>query len=159
MVVTTYGFSTFELEFVESIPAPPPVRRGGGGGKGHSYTPSGTWQSDANGWYYRQPNGSKTTNCWIELNWNNTMQWYHFNENGYMTAGWFTDADGNTYFLHNISDGNQGHMYTGWKQIGGIWYYFSELTGAPKGSLLRSGITPDGYLTDANGACLTYPLK
>lgn len=44
-------------------------------------------------------------------------QWYRFNEAGYMVAGWYLDIDGNWYFLHNVSDGTQGHMYTGWHQI------------------------------------------
>ncbi len=158
-MISTYTFSPFVLEFVEKLPTTTISRGSSGGGKGHSYHPAGTWQSDATGWYLRQPNGTKAANCWLELSWNGVMQWYRFNETGYMATGWFNDVDGNTYFLHNISDGNQGYMYTGWKQIGGIWYYFRDYTGGPKGSLLRNGVTPDGYITDANGACLTYPLK
>lgn len=67
-------------------------------------------------------------------------------------AGWYLDTDGNWYFLHNVSDGTQGHMYTGWHQIEGKWYYFRENAGGPVGSLVVNGTTPDGYTVDASGA-------
>lgn len=58
------------------------------------------------------------------LEWNGQNTWYRFNEKGYMVSGWYLDTDGNWYFLHNKEDGTQGHMYIGWKQIDGKWYYF-----------------------------------
>ena len=67
-----------------------------------------------------------------------------------MRTGW-VDSDGHRYFLHNVSDGNQGYMYTGWHEISGSWYYFRTETGGPKGSLLVNGTTPDGYQTGADG--------
>ena len=51
----------------------------------------------------------------------------------------------------SLSDGNQGHMYTGWHEISGKWYYFHEAAGGPAGSLVTGGVTPDGYQVDSNG--------
>ena len=49
-----------------------------------------------------------------------------------MVTGWFQDpADGNWYYLHDISDGGLGRMYTGWHRIGGSWYAFG-----PSGRML-----------------------
>ena len=45
--------------------------------------------------------------------------WYYFNAEGYMTSGWFTDADGKQYYFYPVSDGNQGYIYTGWNLIDG----------------------------------------
>lgn len=111
----------------------------------------GTWISNATGWWYRNADGTWPANCWIQLEWNGIKNWYHFNEMGYMVSGWFTDKDGNTYFLHNIADGNQGYMYTGWHQIDGKWYYFETESGNLQGHLYRNTVTPDGYKVDKNG--------
>ena len=153
-VITTYSFSPFNLEFVEKVPtANSHSSRSGGRSGGSSST--GRWIQDGAGWKYLS-SGVSMNNCWKQLLWNSQMQWYHFDAAGYMTAGWFVDVDGNRYFLHNISDGGQGRMYTGWNQIAGQWYYFKENEGGPKGSLLVNGVTPDGHQTDANGACASY---
>lgn len=77
--------------------------------------------------------------------------WFHFGEDGIMHSGWFTDNDGNIYYLNPIMDGCQGAMLTGWQQIEGKWYFLRDWTGAPYGSLLRNGRTPDGYTVDADG--------
>lgn len=151
-VITTYHFSPFELEFVENLPAEPHRNSRSGGG---SYG-TGQWIQNETGWQYKTASGTRLVNCWKQLIWNNQMQWYHFDTAGYMTAGWFTDTDQNRYFLHNISDGNQGRMYTGWNQIEGKWHYFRANAGGPQGSLLVDGMTPDGYRTDLSGACAAY---
>lgn len=39
--------------------------------------------------------------------------WFRFDESGYMVTGWFTDVDGNRYYLNPVSDGTQGRMVTG----------------------------------------------
>ena len=59
----------------------------------------------------------------------------------------------NWYYLHTQYDNTRGHMYTGWHEIDGKWYYFN--TAADKGTLgaiLANTTTPDGYQVDANGA-------
>lgn len=125
------------------------------GGSTVTKTPTaagGQWIKDETGWWYDNTDGSYPFSCWSYLLWNGTYEWYHFQSSGYMNAGWFTDTDGNRYFLHNVADGTQGHMYTGWHQIDGTWYYFRENAGGPMGSLVTNGTTPDGYRVDANGA-------
>ena len=112
----------------------------------------GQWIRNETGWWYKNPGGTWPTNCWSLLLWNSRNDWYRFNEQGYMVAGWYKDTDGNWYFLHDAEDGTQGYMYTGWHLINGSWYYFRENEGGPKGSLIVNGTTPDGYRTDANGA-------
>ena len=136
-------------------------RRGGGGGSSSTTQSKATaqWIQNATGWWYKNADGTWPANTWVQLSWNNAVSWYRFNADGYMVAGWFTDADQNRYFLHNVSDGTQGYMYTGWHQIDGSWYYFRENAGGPMGSLVVNEVTPDGYTVDANGVCATYPNK
>ena len=119
---------------------------------------NGTWLQDNNGWWFRETDGSYPKDQWFECTWNGTDNWYHFNASGYADCGWFTDKDGQRYFLHDQHDGKFGFMYTGWNQISGQWYYFNTVTKAgafevaSKGSLVTNGMTPDGYRVDANGA-------
>lgn len=161
-VHTAKSCSPFKLSnFRESLPTPTPTPSGNrrnGGGHGSSLS-SGKWIQDNIGWWYKYYDGTWPANTWKSLLWNNSMQWYRFNPEGYMVTGWFTDVDGNKYFLHNISDGRQGMMYTGWNQIEGKWYYFRENVGGPLGSLTVNGVTPDGYTVDINGVAQGYPRQ
>lgn len=68
-----------------------------------------------------------------------------------MQTGWFTDMDGHTYYLHNVSDGTRGRMVTGWNLIDGKWYYFNTVSDGTKGALFVNRETPDGYKVDQNG--------
>ena len=147
-------FSEFDVTFTNSRVSTGSSGSSGGSGGSRSYKAptEGTWVKDAAGWWYKFPNHTWPANCWTQLTWNGVSQWYRFNEAGYMVAGWYLDTDGNWYFLHNVSDGTQGHMYTGWHQIEGKWYYFRENAGGPVGSLVVNGTTPDGYTVDASGA-------
>ena len=54
--------------------------------------------------------------------------------------------------LHTGYDGFRGHMYTGWHEIGGKWYYFHEEGDGFKGTLMVDCVTPDGHTVDVNGA-------
>ena len=156
---TTKHFSPFVITFSEEVPVLPgentttPSYGGGSRSSGGSRqsTASSQWIQNATGWWFKNADGTWPANTWVQLTWNNTSNWYRFNAEGYMVTGWFTDADQNRYFLHNVSDGTQGHMYTGWHQIDGRWYYFRENAGGPMGSLVVNGVTPDGYQVDANG--------
>ena len=43
-------------------------------------------------------------------------------------------------------------MLTGWQQIDGKWYYFSEAEGSgTMGALFRDTVTPDGYAVNGAG--------
>lgn len=77
--------------------------------------------------------------------------WYLFDSQGYMVTGWYTDALGDTYFLHDEPDGSQGRMYTGWHWIGNRRYYFKEVSDGTRGALLRNAAAPDGGMVDENG--------
>lgn len=145
-------FSEFDITFTNSkVSSGSSGSSGGSGSSSYKAPTEGTWVKDAAGWWYKFPNHTWPANCWTQLTWNGVSQWYRFNEAGYMVTGWYLDADGNWYFLHNVSDGSQGHMYTGWHQIEGKWYYFRENVGGPAGSLVVNRATPDGYTVDANG--------
>lgn len=134
---------------------------GGGGGSSRSVIGSamspnsdsaGTWIQDSTGWWYQNKDGSYPAACWQLLTYNGTSEWYHFDDKGYMQTGWFTDTDGNRYYLHAVSDGTRGRMYTGWNLIDGVWYYFNPTSDGTKGSLFMNRQTPDGYRVDASGA-------
>ena len=134
---------------------------GGGGGSSRSvigsamspnFDSAGTWIKDSTGWWYQNKDGSYPAACWQLLTYNGTSEWYHFDEKGYMQTGWFTDTDGNRYYLHAVSDGTRGRMYTGWNLIDGVWYYFNPTSDGTKGALFMNRQTPDGYRVDASGA-------
>ena len=81
--------------------------------------------------------------------------WFRFDANGNMMTGWFTDVDGNRYFLNPVSDGTLGKMLTGWVWIAdefGIQrcYYFNPNSDGYRGKLLTNTVV-DGYTIDANG--------
>lgn len=83
--------------------------------------------------------------------------WFYFDANGEMVTGWFTDADGLTYYLNEFSDGTRGRMVTGWNWIADAsgkkkCYYFSNISDGTRGHLLKGSATPDGYTVDAAGA-------
>ncbi len=114
----------------------------------------GKWVQNSIGWKFEKADGNYVTGSWHETTWNGNIGWYHFDGLGYCQGGWYTDNDGQKYYLYNVHDGQFGYMYTGWKQIDGVWYYFNTTTadGKSQGSLLTNSITPDGYTVDANGA-------
>ena len=123
-----------------------------GSGAGPNADSTGTWIQDSTGWWFQRKDGSYPASCWQQLTYNGTSEWYHFDEKGYMQTGWFTDVDGNRYYLHAVGDGTRGRMYTGWNQIDGIWYYFNTVSDGTRGALLIDRETPDGYRVDASGA-------
>ena len=149
----TDKFSTYALVYTNKS-------NGGSGSGSRSTINNGSWVQDNNGWWFKKTDGSYPKDQWFECTWNGTDNWYHFNANGYADCGWFTDKDGQKYFLHDQHDGKFGFMYTGWNMISGQWYYFntaakagsSAFAGASKGSLVTNGMTPDGFKVDANGA-------
>ena len=121
---------------------------------------NGTWLKDATGWWFQRHEGTYPANIWQECTTEAGSGWYHFDSAGYMDHGLFTDTDGNTYYLHDIEDGNYGAMLTGWQWIDGNGdglkecYYFNQTSGEnglPLGAMLKNATTPDGYTVNANG--------
>ena len=76
--------------------------------------------------------------------------WFWFDESGYMVTGWFTDVDGNRYYLNPVSDGTQGRMVTGWYWIDGMCYYFNPVSDGTRGAMKRN-CEIDGYQLNADG--------
>lgn len=68
-----------------------------------------------------------------------------------MVTGWYDDTDGNRYYLHTVSDGALGHMYTGWHWIDGNCYYFNEKSDGNRGALKRNTVASDGFMVNEKG--------
>lgn len=158
---------------------------GGGGGSGNSggsstgVTPSGsktsssapsgsvtgTWVQTADGRWTFTSGGRTFNKEWAYVHnpyaelgkGQNPADWFCFSATGHMVTGWFTDTDGNTYYLNPVSDNTLGRMVVGWNWIVGAdgrsrCYYFNEKSDGTKGALLRNTVTPDGYQVDSDGA-------
>ena len=117
---------------------------GSGSGSSRSTSTSGSWQQDANGWWFQYTNGGYATNKWETIN----GKWYYFNEKGYAVTGWqlingqwyyldstncdmktgwyFDSADGKWYYLSG-----SGAMATGWVEVNGKSYYLSPTATEP----------------------------
>ena len=63
-----------------------------------------------------------------------------------MVTGWIKTVDNNWYFFENAKTADEGKMILGWKSISGSWYYFNA-----DGSMMKNGVTPDGYNIGADG--------
>lgn len=109
------------------------------------------YQSDSTGRSLYADAWAYLYNPYVE-NGQSSYGWFRFGADGAMETGWFTDTDGNRYYLETESSGIKGMALTGWKLIDGKWYYFRGWDGAPYGSLLRGGVTPDGYTVGEDGA-------
>lgn len=133
-----------------------------------SYVVSGTWVQDNTGkWLFTTTGASGRTyaNEWAAVHnpyadtskGQSSFDWFRFDEKGYMVTGWYTDTDGNIYYLNPVSDNTQGRMFTGWNWITGAdglqrCYFFKTVSDGTRGSLYRATTTPDGYTVDATGA-------
>lgn len=115
----------------------------------------GTWLYDSKIDKWTLDNG-KFKNEWVYAHnpYSSSLDkndWFAFDEYGFMRTGWFTDSDGQIYYLNKLSDGTRGKMLTGWQWIDGKCYYFSQVSDGKKGHLVKDMITPDGYTVNANG--------
>ena len=152
ITVSAWHLSEFAVTFTNDKIQSGSGGNGGGSSRGGIRTTSnGRWIQDAKGWWFKKTDGTYPASQWYECLWNGKTNWYHFNAEGYMDDGWFTDADGRTYFLHNISDNTRGHMYTGWNWINGKCYYFETVKGSYLGHLYKNTTTPDGSTVNENG--------
>ena len=69
-----------------------------------------------------------------------------------MQTGWFTDQNGNRFYLNPVDDGTLGSMRIGWQIIEGRAYYFNTMSDGSLGKLLVNTVTPDGYQVGEDGA-------
>lgn len=76
----------------------------------------GKWVLDNKGWQYQYADGSYVESAWARIG----GSWYHFDKNGYMQTGWFTEGSAK-YYLDPVN----GDMKTGWQLLQNKWYYFN----------------------------------
>ena len=149
---------------------------GGGGGGSHSsktvatsgttpaasslpeYVVRGTWtETEQHKWTFRDDTRTYASE-WAAIynpyadktKGQQEYDWFQFDESGYMVTGWFTDVDGNRYYLNPVSDGTQGRMVTGWYWIDGMCYYFNPVSDGTRGAMKRN-CEIDGYQLNADG--------
>ncbi len=108
-----------------------------------------SWVKDEIGWRCKMPDGNWITNTWFRLPYQGTVEWYYFNEQGYMVTGLLAH-NGLLYYLNPISDGTQGKMITGWKKIDGKWYYFKEIDDGTMGAMM-SDVWIGEYYVNSQG--------
>lgn len=136
---------------------------------------AGVWTKDEAGHWLFTGGEHAYINEWVYLynpyagEGQERLSWFAFDENGYMRIGWYQDlSNGGWYYLHDKTDGSLGHMYTGWHQISGKWYFFGRdgrmVTGwnwidgkcyymdLSDGYMYEAAVTPDGYHVNADGA-------
>ena len=102
---------------------------------------TGTWMHYANGkWRFEYDNDSYAIGAAIIESSTGVFDVYHFDNDGWMTTGWYKEAgkwyyfkpsgamatgwqtvSGKWYYL----DPESGYMRTGWQQIGNTWYYLN----------------------------------
>ncbi len=125
------------------------------------YVVPGSWSQGTDGaWSFTTAARTVCKNEWVAAynqyadltNGQMAFDWFRFDADGHMLTGWYTDGNGDVYYLNPLSDNTRGRMITGWLQIEGKWYYFNELPDGTRGKLLKSTTTPDGYIVDADGA-------
>lgn len=141
---------------------------------------TGTWIQDGAGNWLFTSNGRTYAGEWGLIHNpyagenQSSTDWYRFDEDGHMVTGWYRELEtGDRFYLHTLSDGSLGSMYTGWHLIGKDWFYFNPLQDGRKGRLLTgwnwilgkcyyldredghllmNTVTPDGFTVDENGA-------
>lgn len=128
-------------------------------------TAAGQWYQTGNSWWYRNADGSYTTNNWQYIN----NAWYHFDSAGWMQTGWIF-ANNAWYYLNPAN----GAMQTGWAFVNNSWYYLNPANGAmqtgwalvnnawyylnPVNGTMQTGwvfVNNKWYYLNASGAMLT----
>lgn len=129
-----------------------------------SYVVQGAWNQNADGsWNFTDSSGKAYKNSWGAVvnpyastaSGQQEFDWFFFDENGRMRTGWFVDADGNTYYLNENSDGTRGRMMTGWCWVVDAMgvqrcYYLNPISDGTKGKLLVNTVI-DGYTINEKG--------
>ena len=125
-----------------------------------SYVEAGTWQMEEDGrWRLKNEAGQYNTDTWVPaINPYANVDagqlaygWFRFDADGYLMTGWYTDAQGNRFYLNTSSDNTKGLMMTGWQLIDGDYYYFNKASDGTMGRMYRNETTPDGYQVDSAG--------
>ena len=98
------------------------------------------WRYSPGGWWFQLYGGGWLSDGWKMIR----NRWYRFDGNGYMVTGWFTDADGNRYYLNPVDDGTLGMIDVYKRQV---FQSFSP-----------SFLTPDSITTMLK-TCLLYTSR
>ena len=124
-----------------------------------AFAASGSWGSDATGWYYSYSEGGYAYNKWEQID----GYWYYFDNSGYMDYSGYRDgcwlgADGswNTaysggYWASNdtgwwYTDASGWYPVSTWLKIDGSYYYFKD------SGYMASNEWIDGCYLGADGA-------
>ena len=80
---------------------------------------------------------SKYLTDWAVITTTDSQGWYHFDDSGKMTTGFYDANDGNTYYM--MEDGeNKGMLAVGSVEINGTTYNFSDgQDGRPYGAMIK----------------------
>ncbi len=108
----------------------------------------GKWENVKGAWKFSDEQGQAVTG-WIRT----ASGWYYLNPaDGIMRTGWHQAPTGTWYFLQNTKNSaEEGKMLSGWQWIDGYCYYFEEKAGAENGAMYAGKMTPDGFMTNAQG--------
>lgn len=89
----------------------------------------------------------------------NGKRWYHFDESGKLSLGWFSSGSSRYYASPTGTFSKSlGALKTGYKKVGGVYYYFSPLNYAGQAGRQVTGWVKYGkyyYYYDAQGSKLT----
>lgn len=87
-------------------------------------------------WKYRGDNGSYAKDGWIYVYNPYTLEeekysWFHFDQDGIMTYGWYKAEERIWYYCHEVSDGSLGKLIKGWHEDkqDGKKYFLDRKTG------------------------------
>ena len=80
------------------------------------YVVAGNWRKNADGTWQFEAGGRSYASEWAAVHnpyadpakGQSTFDWFRFDADGRMVNGWYTDVDGNTYYLWKEMDGTQG---------------------------------------------------
>ena len=112
------------------------------------------WQKIKGVWYYFGSNNIMYSNLMTKID----GKTYYFYPSGAMAIGWirmdYSDSHGNKYTNWYYAD-SSGELVSGWKKIGGAWYYFSE-SGSPYMYTGSSQINGVWYVLQNSGALVSW---
>lgn len=123
------------------------------------------WKKINKKYYYFAPKGKKGALGAMAVGFTQIgKNRFLFQEDGSATVGWATYKNKKYFFSNSTKLGVRGRAITGWKTIGSGRYFFSTYGVMQKnrwiskkyylgsdGKMLKSCVTPDGYVVDAKG--------
>lgn len=88
------------------------------------------WNQEGSNWYYYDSSGARIKDKWLKSG----GYWYHFSKStGAMQTNWYTDDNGNSYFLHDGKMIADAHISLDDGITGKKYYYFD-----PSGAMVKN---------------------